>query len=109
MRRKIKSAKIETWYEAVLADNQHLTPSAILMAGYVVRAHISGRLPVSISAAAKYYDVTQPTMRRACWQLEERGHLYRLDQIFLCAPSPTLVRCSPRPGKFPTRETRQDK
>ena len=80
MKPKTSNARYK-WHQRVLLDHHDLMPAAILLAGFIMHSYSSRdgeTVTVSIRSAAKHYRVARSTMQRACWQLEERGHLYRL-------------------------------
>jgi hypothetical protein len=76
----LKAARFK-FHEGVLADTT-LSRAAIQLAGYVMhKFEAKGGMSFSFSirAAAKYLTASRGTVQRGMAQLEERGHLYRLD------------------------------
>lgn len=77
----LKAARFK-FHEGVLADRT-LSRAAIRLAGYIMHkfeAKSGMSFSFSIRQAAKYLSASRGTLGRGMEQLEERGHLYRLDR-----------------------------
>ena len=75
----LKAARFQ-FHEQVLLDTT-LSRAAIRLAGFIMHSYQTkdgASFSFSIRKAAKHLKADRSTMQRACWELEERGHIQRI-------------------------------